>query len=156
MTILAGFGAALIGLIAYYFLAVSLERLGVQSLDLSSLKEIIQGNRLVYLQFMILVVWDSAAVGEELFARGFLLNRLERAFAGVRGAWLFAAIVQALVFGSLHFYQGPVGVASSAMIGFLMAMLFLVTGRNLWAPILAHGLIDSYAVTMIYLGDLQL
>ena len=40
----------------------------------------------------------------------------------------------------------------AAVIGFLMALLFRYTGRNLLAPILAHGLIDTVAVTALYMG----
>ncbi len=146
------FGAIVLAFSVYTAIADALVRLGVQPLDLSLLANAIEGNFLVYLQFMLLVVWGSAAIGEEMFARGFLLNRFEKVFQGAPLAFFFAALTQAVLFGALHFYQGPIGIAASTTTGFVLAYLYLLTGRNLIAPILAHGLIDSYAITMLFLG----
>jgi hypothetical protein len=31
-------------------------------------------------------------------------------------------------------------------------MLYLVSGRNLWLPILTHGIIDTSSAVLLYLG----
>lgn len=149
-----GFGVlgTVIGFALFALVRSITNQLGFPPPDVSVLSNVLEGNFSVYIQFMVLVVWGSAGIGEEMFARGFLLHRLEAVFANARSAWWLAAITQAVVFGALHFYQGPTGMIGAAVIGFLMALLFRYTGRNLLAPILAHGLIDTVAVTALYMG----
>jgi membrane protease YdiL (CAAX protease family) len=38
------------------------------------------------------------------------------------------------------------------MAGLVLGAAFLLTGRNLWAPIVTHGLIDTFGVAVLYLG----
>ncbi len=77
-------------------------------------------------------MWGSAAFGEELFARGFALDRLQTVF-GRRGLGLvFAALGQAAIFGALHAIQGPSGVIVTAYVGLVFAWIYFASGRNLW------------------------
>ena len=36
--------------------------------------------------------------------------------------------------------------------GLLLGAVFLLSGRNLWAPILAHGIADTVAVFAVFMG----
>jgi membrane protease YdiL (CAAX protease family) len=54
-----------------------------------------------------------------------------------------------ILFGFGHLYQGATGVADSTFTG-LMAGLYLGSGRNLWVPILAHGLSDTIGLLLIF------
>jgi hypothetical protein len=58
----------------------------------------------------------------------------------------------AVRFGIGHSYKGPAGIVDSGMAGLILGAAFLLSGRNLWAPILAHGLIDTFGVTAEFLG----
>jgi membrane protease YdiL (CAAX protease family) len=40
----------------------------------------------------------------------------------------------------------------SAIAGLILGIAYLLAGRNLWACILAHGFIDTFAVVVTYLG----
>jgi membrane protease YdiL (CAAX protease family) len=40
----------------------------------------------------------------------------------------------------------------SAVAGLILGVAYLAAGRNLWAPILAHGFIDTVGVMMAWLG----
>ena len=51
-----------------------------------------------------------------------------------------------------HFYKGPTGIFDSTVSGFILAAAYLVGRRNLWAPILAHGISDTIAVLWTFLG----
>ena len=51
-----------------------------------------------------------------------------------------------------HDYKGPSGVVDSGVAGLILGAAYLLSGRNLWASILAHGFIDTFAVTVTYLG----
>lgn len=121
-------------------------------LDLTYIRASLQGDPLAYAVWMLLVVWGSAAAGEELFARGFVMDRLATVFGGSGPALPAAVLVQALLFGLLHAIQGPTGVVITAFVGGVLAITYYASGRNLWAPIIAHGLMDTYGLTLIFLG----
>ena len=52
-----------------------------------------------------------------------------------------------LAFGLAHMYQGPVGILRTGFAGSLMALLYGLTG-SLWAPIVAHAMMDLSAGRM--------
>ena len=98
------------------------------------------------------VIWTFAAFGEELGYRGYLLTRAADLGNRSRVAYLIAMVCIAVLFGFGHYYKGPAGVLDSTYSGLVLGTLFLLSGRNLWAPILAHGLSDTVAVLAVYLG----
>ena len=65
---------------------------------------------------------------------------------------LAALVYTAVLFGFGHFYKGPVGILASTFSSLVLGSLYLVSGRNLWSPILAHGLRDSLAVVLLFTG----
>lgn len=78
----------------------------------------------------------AAGLGEEVAYRGYVIPAL----AGVAGLPASVA-VSSLVFGVLHAYQGPIGMVRTALMGFVLAGGFLVSG-SLLPAILGHTLID--------------
>lgn len=111
----------------------------------------IQGD-LATAAFWLLLVWTWAAFGEEIAYRGYLLRRAADLGRGSTLAYLLGAVLVAILFGYGHYYKGPAGIIDSGMAGLVLAGAFLVAGRNLWAPILAHGLIDTIGVVALYFG----
>jgi uncharacterized protein len=104
----------------------------------------LQGDLLEYLFWAGPVTWGSAAFGEELLLRGFILDRIAKLIGSSRTLAMLAAVVlQAALFGTLHFHQGLGGVIVTGSIGMLMGLMWLLGGRNLWACIILHGLINS-------------
>ena len=112
-------------------------------LDVGYIRTSIEGNSAAWLMWMVLVVWGSAAFGEELLSRGFLLDRFWTIAGRGRAGLGVAVVLQATTFGLLHAIQGPTGIVVTAWIGLVFAGIWLALGRNLWAPILAHGISDS-------------
>lgn len=111
----------------------------------------IEGNLPVYLMWMA-IIWTSAAFGEEMFFRGFLIIRFAAAFRGLPVAPALAVIAAALIFGYGHFYyQGLRGLVVTGTIGLVLGTLFLLYRRNLWPLILAHGLVNSLGMTARFL-----
>ena len=100
----------------------------------------------------LLLVWTFAAFGEEIAYRGYLLTRAAEAGSGSSVAWWFAIVVVAVLFGYGHYYKGASGVIDSGIAGLILGAAYLLSGRNLWASILAHGFIDTYAVFVVYMG----
>jgi membrane protease YdiL (CAAX protease family) len=110
------------------------------------------GNTGLYLYLIFAVAWGSAAFGEELVFRGFLQSRLEKALGSSRASAATAVLVQAAIFGALHSYQGLGGVILAGTTGLIIGLVYIGGGRNLWAPILLHGLIDTVSLSAIYFG----
>jgi hypothetical protein len=100
----------------------------------------------------ILGAWTLAAFGEEMVYRGYLMNRVADLFNRTRGAWIISLIVVHLGFGLAHAYQGITGVIDEGLMGLLLGLIYLRTGRNLAVPIVAHGVSDSIDFLLIFLG----
>jgi membrane protease YdiL (CAAX protease family) len=98
------------------------------------------------------IVWTFAAFGEEFSYRALLLRRTADALNGSRGAYAVAVALSSVLFGFGHFYKGPTGVFDSTFSGLILATAYLVTRRNLWTPIFAHGLSDTFPAVATYLG----
>jgi CAAX protease family protein len=113
--------------------------------------EAVVGNLKVALMTLLLV-WTFAAFGEEIAYRGYLMRRAADAFGGSTAAFWAAALVTAVLFGYGHYYKGPAGIVDSGVAGLILASAYMLAGRNLWASILAHGFIDTFAVVIVYLG----
>jgi CAAX protease family protein len=100
----------------------------------------------------LLFVWTFGAFGEEIAYRGYLLTRTaEMGRQTTTAYWVGIALVSVL-FGYGHYYKGPAGILDSGVAGLLLGAAYMLAGRNLWACILAHGFIDTFAVVASYSG----
>jgi membrane protease YdiL (CAAX protease family) len=119
--------------------------------DYSDFKDI-QGN-LTLLFIFIGISWLLAAFGEELCFRGFLMKRLAQVFGESRTAWIVSLILSSILFGWGHTEQGVSGWVQEGLSAMILGVLFLATGRNLTAPIVAHGVSNTLAFILIYFGS---
>ena len=146
-----GFTAlAVVAVYLFVFLGLRniLSAAGLPPQDVSSLARLLEGNTLYFLLFLLPVSWGSAAFGEELLVRGFMQNRLEI----LTRSPVWAVIAQAAIFALAHTYQGLTGVLMVFLIALILGAVYIRCGRNLWPVIAAHGLIDTVAITSLYLG----
>lgn len=118
--------------------------------DLSQFREV-TGNLKVTALYIVLA-WIVAAFGEELIYRGYLMNRVADLLNRTRAAWIVSLVAVHIVFGLAHWYQGWTGVIDEGLMGVLLGILYLGTGRNLAVPIVAHGVQDSIDLILIFLG----
>jgi membrane protease YdiL (CAAX protease family) len=100
----------------------------------------------------LLIVWTFAAFGEEMSYRGYLLTRAADVLGRSDLAYWAAMILVSLLFGFGHYYKGPSGVLDSTYSGLVLGAAYLVASRNLWVPILAHGMADTIAVFVVFIG----
>lgn len=111
----------------------------------------IKGHVMVALRWL-LIVWTFAAFGEEIGYRGYLINRAADAGGRSKTAYWLAVIAVSALFGYGHFYKGPAGIIDSGMAGLILGAAYVLSGRNLWVCILAHGFIDTVGLVAVFFG----
>lgn len=97
----------------------------------------------------ILIAWVLGGFLEELVLRGLLLQSIQAQAATAQlpgwasaGAGIAFAALGALI---IHLYQGGRAAVIVAQLSVIFGLIFVFSGRNLWAVILAHGLYDTIA-----------
>ncbi len=109
----------------------------------------LRGNFLALLIGLI-IVWTLAAFGEELVFRGYIMHTLARPFKQKYLGWVFAVMMTSILFGLGHSYQGMTGIILTGVVGIFYALAFFASRKNLWVPILIHGLYDTSAFLIIF------
>jgi membrane protease YdiL (CAAX protease family) len=96
----------------------------------------------------IVVAWVLGGVLEELVLRGIVLRSVDSVLTAWLGEPIASAVavsIAALGAGVIHLYQGHRAVVIIAQLSILFGVLFIVSGNNLWAVMLCHGLYDTIA-----------
>jgi CAAX protease family protein len=102
--------------------------------------------------FWLAISWTVAAFMEEMVYRGWLTARIAELWRYSPAGWIVAIVASSILFGLAHWYQGWSGVVATGVTGLLFGSAYLLSGRNLWCAIVAHGLLDTLGFIMIYLG----
>ena len=96
----------------------------------------------------IMVAWVLGAFLEELVLRGIVVKSV----ASWMTAWTVEPVaggtgvcIAAFGAGLIHTYQGPRAVVIVTQLSVLFGVLFVVSGYDLWAVVLCHGLYDTIA-----------
>jgi membrane protease YdiL (CAAX protease family) len=118
--------------------------------DLDIFRELVGNVRLLLILIALNLV--LAAFGEELVWRGYALPRVAEMLGDSRVAWVVSILAVNAAFGLAHLYQGESGIVQATVQGVLLGVLYLVTGRNLLAPIAAHFMANNCDFVTIYLG----
>ncbi len=111
--------------------------------------EQIAGNFTMALRWLLLV-WSFAAFGEEISYRAYIITRAADVGWGLKHSWWVGVLASSVLFGYGHFYKGPSGIVDSGIAGLVLGSAYLLSGRNLWVPILAHGFIDTFGVVATF------
>jgi membrane protease YdiL (CAAX protease family) len=96
----------------------------------------------------IVAAWVLGGFLEELILRGIILRSIETLVSAwlVRPAAIAIAVITAAVAaGLIHLYQGLRAAIIVTQLSVLFGLLFVVSGHNLWAVMLCHGLYDTIA-----------
>ncbi len=96
----------------------------------------------------IVAAWVLGGMLEELVARGIVLSSMQSwlsLWLNSLVATILALIIAALGAGLMHLYQGPRAAFIITQLSVLFGILFVISGNNLWAVILCHGLYDTIA-----------
>jgi membrane protease YdiL (CAAX protease family) len=116
----------------------------------SSMKDI-AGHGMQALKWFLLV-WTFAAIGEEIGYRGYLINRAADAGGRSKAVYWIAVVLVSVLSGYGHYYKGPAGIVDSGMAGLVLGAAYVLSGRNLWVCVLAHGFIDTIGLIAVLFG----
>lgn len=119
-----------------------------------SVFEALEGN-LVNTAIMLAVGWIVGGFLEEMFFRGFLVQETGRLLGGKQAGYFIGVVLSSVAFGLSHYYQGPTGMIMTGFIGFVLGLIYIFNGRNLWLNILVHGFVDTIGFTLIYFGKYE-
>ena len=111
------------------------------------------GKPYVFIVYLVIGIWFGAAIGEELLFRGFLLNHLKKLIGNSKISWALALIIQAVIFGVLHSYQGSRGVVIVGLIALSFGLFYLASKRKLFPVIFAHAVFDTLTMVGLYLTE---
>lgn len=111
----------------------------------------LEGSLPQLLTFLALT-WTFAAFGEELAYRIALMRGFATALGESQKAWMMAIVIQAIIFGLVHMYQGPSGMAGTAFSGLVFGTITYLARGSIWPAALAHGLNNTIGLVALYLG----
>ena len=96
--------------------------------------------------------WTFAAFGEEIAFRIVLLLGLLSVLGRSNIAIGVAVLLQALVFGLVHLYQGPTGIVGTTISGLVFGATIVLARGAIWPAALAHGINNTIGLLMLYQG----
>jgi len=108
-----------------------------------------RGNTPAFLLWLA-IGWGVGGFMEECLFRGYLTDRIATLFGGKAFAIAFAIMAQALLFGSMHLYQGTFGALNATTFALVHGVFYALAGRNLWPLIVVHGVWNSVGMWGVY------
>lgn len=152
-TVLLGAGvliALLVMNIALQVITLNLPRVEVPPIDQSRFNPL-EGN-LAFFLLMVLLAWTTITFGEEMFYRAFLITQLQDLAPVSKLGTVIILSASSMIFGLVHWVEGPLGVINTFAMGLILGAVYLLSNRNLWITIIAHGLANSIRFYFIFLG----
>lgn len=146
---LAAIGVGLIQLLGFILDPLLEGALG-ETRDLGRFSDV-AGSTAALVKLMALS-WTVAAFGEELAFRIVLMRGIAFALGDSRTAFAIALVVQAVLFGVIHAYQGPAGIIGAGINGLVFGGLTLAARGSIWPAALAHGSSNSIGILSLYLS----
>lgn len=101
---------------------------------------------------LLIMNWTLAAFGEEFTYRIVLMRGLSFLFDDSRRGQIFAVLIQAVMFGVIHAYQGPMGIAGATFSGLVFGTVTVAARWSIWPAAIAHGTNNTIGIVTIYLG----
>jgi membrane protease YdiL (CAAX protease family) len=109
----------------------------------------VRGNTPAFLLWLTIGIVVGGLMEECLF-RGFLIDRVAALLGKNALAIAAAVVVQALLFASMHLYQGTFGALYALTFALVHGVFYVLAGRNLWPLVVVHGLWNSVATWGVY------
>ena len=111
----------------------------------------IEGNNSKLIIYLV-VTWTTAGFGEELIYRSFFLGQFVSVFDTIKSKWILSLTISSIIFGFLHFNNGIDAIIGTTINGFIIGLVYLKTGRNIWAAYVTHAVANTVGFLIIYSG----
>lgn len=141
--------AIVISFLGAFVILPLIENLTNVPLKLGMFKQLENNSALFFSS--ILISWVVGGIIEETIFRGFMISNFIKHLNPKIGA-IIGAVLTSCLFGYLHSYQGISGQILIGFVGLLLAVIYIVSKRNLWLNILTHGFIDTISMIVLYFG----
>ncbi len=63
---------------------------------------------------------------------------------------MIAFFLQAVIFGIIHAYQGPAGLAGATLSRLIFGGVVWIAGGSLWPAVIAHDLSNTYGICSLW------
>ena len=150
-TILIGaLSGVLLQLLAIWLIDPFLVQLTGQPFDMSELSRVPGNipNAVAY----IIIGWTLGAFLEEMVFRGYLISRFDDLIGNKRIALITAISIGSILFAIGHLNLGIASVVETLFFSLAYYALFLAADRNLWLPIISHGIYNTTFFILLYFG----
>ena len=144
------FGLAIfISVLSTFLLLPVIEKLTETPLKLGVFRQLKNNSTLFFIS--IIISWVVGGIIEETIFRGFMISKFMKHINPSFGA-IIGVILSSCLFGYLHSYQGISGQILVGIVGLILAVVYVVSKRNLWLNILTHGFVDTISLLVLYFG----
>ena len=121
---------------------------GGAPIDLSQFEQV-RGNIPNLIANALIGGWMFGAFMEEMVLRGYMINRFVDLLGDNRRGLTIGVLVGSILFAIGHMNLGIGGVIENFFFALVFAGLYLAARRNLWLPIIAHGVYNSVGFVFI-------
>ncbi|MFY0651092.1 MAG: CPBP family intramembrane metalloprotease [Cyclobacteriaceae bacterium] len=139
-------------LFVFYVLAIvpGIEMLTGVPIDYSSMAQL-KGDLPTTIMWL-LIVWATAAFGEEIIFRGYFMRQFVKFFGDSKISLAINILIFCSFFGYMHMQQGITGQIVAASTGALFSMIFYASKYDLWFMITLHGFFNTLGILSFYFG----
>jgi len=140
------------GLFVLYVFAIvpGIEMLTGVPIDYSSMNQL-KGN-LPTTIIWLLIVWATAAFGEEIIFRGYFMRQFVKFFGEGKISIVINILLFSSFFGYMHMQQGITGQIVAATTGALLSVIFYIRKYDLWFNVMVHGFFNTLGLLSFYFG----
>jgi membrane protease YdiL (CAAX protease family) len=100
----------------------------------------------------LLIVWATAAFGEEIIFRGYLMRQFVKFFGYNKISIAINILIISSFFGYMHMQQGITGQLVAGSTGALFSIIFYMRKYDLWFTIMVHGFFNTLGLLSFYFG----
>lgn len=143
------------GLFVFYvaILVPIIEMITGNPIDLSQLNNL-EGDLPTTLTWLV-IIWITAAFGEEIIFRGFLMRQFVKFFGENKISLVMNILICCSFFGFMHWQQGITGQLVAGFTGATLAVIFYLRKYDLWFNIMVHGFFNTLGIFSFYFGLAQ-
>lgn len=140
------------GLFVFYVAIIvpSVEFVTGVAIDYSSMQQL-EGDLPMTITWL-LIVWATAAFGEEIIFRGYFMRQFVKFFGESKVSLLINILIFSSFFGYMHMQQGITGQIVAGTTGALLSIIFYLRKYDLWFNVMVHGYFNTLGLFSFYLG----